>query len=61
MEINNLTDAFREAQKVEFLTNLQEKAHYAQVLYEAALWGKKKDKENKEYFSKNHLIDKYNV
>lgn len=61
MEINNLTDAFREAQKVEFITTYQEQAHYAQVLYEAALWGKKKDKENKEYFSKNHLIDKYNV
>lgn len=61
MEINNLTDAFKEAQKVEFLNTLQEKAHYAQVLYEAALWGKQKDKENKEYFSKNHLIDKYNV
>lgn len=61
MEINNLTDAFKEAQKVEFLTTLTEKAHYAQVLYEAALWGKKKDEENKEYFSKNHLIDKYNV
>lgn len=61
MEINNLTDAFKEAQKVEFLNTLTEKAHYAQVLYEAALWGKQKDKENKEYFSKNHLIDKYNV
>ena len=61
MEINNLTDAFKEAQKVEFLNTLQEKAHYAQVLYEAALWGKQKDKENKEYFSKNHLVDKYNV
>lgn len=61
MEINNLTDAFKEAQKVEFLNTLQEKVHYAQVLYEAALWGKQKDKENKEYFSKNHLIDKYNV
>ena len=61
MEINNLTDAFKEAQKVEFLTTLTEKAHYARVLYEAALWGKQKDKENKEYFSKNHLIDKYNV
>lgn len=61
MGINNLAEAFREAQKVEFLTTLQEKAHYAQVLYEAALWGKKKDMENKEYFSKNHLIDKYNV
>lgn len=61
MEINNLADAFKEAQKVEFLTTLQEKAHYAQVLYEAALWGKKKDKENKEYFSKTRLVDRYNV
>lgn len=48
------------AEKVEFL-NKREKAHYADVLIEAMQWGRKKDKENKEYFKKNHLIDKYNV
>lgn len=61
MVINDLTDAFIEAQKVDFITTYQEQAHYAQVLLEAAEWGRKKDKENKEYFRKNHLIDKYKV
>lgn len=61
MEINDMIDALKEAQKVEFLTTKEEKNHYAQVLLEAAEWGRKKDKENVEYFSKNHLIDKYNV
>lgn len=61
MEINNIVDAYREAKKVDFLTTYQEQYHYARVLLEAAEWGRKKDKENKEYFSKNHLIDKYNV
>lgn len=60
MEINDMIDALKEAQKVEFLTK-EEENHYAQVLLEAAEWGRKKDKENKDYFSKNHLIDKYNV
>ena len=60
MEINDMKDAIAEANKVDFLTK-QEKAVYAKVLLDAAEWGRKKDKENKEYFSKNHLIDKYNV
>lgn len=55
-----MKDAIAEANKVDFLTK-QEKAVYAKVLLDAAEWGRKKDKENKEYFSKNHLIDKYNV
>lgn len=48
------------AEKVDFL-NRSEKQYYAAVLIKAMQWGRKKDKENKEYFSKNHLIDKYNV
>ena len=48
------------ASKVDFLT-FKEKQHYAAVLIDAMQWGRKKDKENKEYFSKSHLIDKYNV
>lgn len=48
------------AEKVSFL-NRSEKQYYAAVLIKAMQWGRKKDKENKEYFSKNHLIDKYNV
>lgn len=48
------------AQKVDFLT-IKERNHYAAVLIDAMQWGRKKDKENKEYFSKSHLIDKYNV
>lgn len=61
MKINSLTEALVEAEKVDFLKSKGEKQWYALALYNAALWGKKKDKENKEYFSKNHLIDKYNV
>lgn len=61
MEINNLKDAFKEAQKVGFLSTLDEKLTYAYHLLKAAEWGRKKDKENKEYFRKNHLADKYNV
>lgn len=61
MEINNICDALQEAKKVEFLKTKQEKALYADMLLKAAEWGRKKDEENKEYFSKNHLIDKYNV
>lgn len=60
MKIETIEEALCEAKKVDFL-NRKERYHYAQVLLEAAEWGRKKDKENKEYFSKNHLIDKYNV
>lgn len=56
-----MCDALQEAKKVEFLKTKQEKALYADMLLKAAEWGRKKDEENKEYFSKNHLIDKYNV
>ena len=48
------------ASKVDFLT-FKEKQHYAAVLIDAMQWGRKKDRGNKEYFSKNHLIDKYNI
>lgn len=61
MKINNLTDAFDIALAVEFISTHRERLHYAQVLLEAAEWGRQKDKENEEYFRKNHLIDKYNV
>lgn len=47
--------------KVDFLKKKWEFLLYAQVLMEAEEWGAKKDLENKLYFSKNHLIDKYNV
>lgn len=50
-----------EASKVEFLTESWEYEWYAKALYDAKLWGTKKSLENKMYFSKNHLIDKYNV
>lgn len=48
------------ASKVDFLSK-SEKKYYAAVLIKAMQWGREKDKENKEYFSKNHLVDKYNV
>ena len=46
---------------VDFLDKAWEREWYTLALMKAAAWGKKVDKENKEYFSKNHLTDKYNV
>lgn len=50
-----------EAMKVGFLTEAWERHWYVMSLYNATLWGRKKDRENEEYFSKNHLTDKYNL
>ena len=46
---------------VSFISSYQEAEMYTKAIVSALRWGKKIDKENKEYFSKNHLIDKYNV
>ena len=59
-KINSEIEAYEESRKVDFLTK-EERLNYAAVLLSAANWGRKKDKENKVYFSKNHLINKYNV
>ena len=50
-----------QAMKVDFLDKAWEREWYTLALMRAAAWGKKIDKENKVYFSKNHLTDKYNV
>ena len=50
-----------QAMKVDFLTEQWEREWFAKALMKADAWGKKIDKQNKEYFSKNHLIDKYNI
>jgi hypothetical protein len=50
-----------EAAKVDILTEPWERALYASALFNAKVWGYKKTKEYKEYYTKNHLIDKYNV
>jgi hypothetical protein len=52
---------YLQAMKVDFLDKAWEREWYTLALMRAAAWGKKIDKENKEYFSKNHLTDKYNV
>ena len=52
---------YLQAMKVDFLDKAWEREWYTLALMRAAAWGKKVDKENKEYFKKNHLIDKYNV
>jgi hypothetical protein len=57
---DDIISACNMADDVDFLNN-KEKLHYTSVLVEAMQWGRKKDRENKEYFSKSHLIDKYNV
>ena len=50
-----------QALKVDFLDHSWERYWYAMALQRADAWGKKIDKENIEYFKKNHLIDKYNL
>ena len=47
--------------KVDFITKYWEAEMYLGAIVSAVRWGKKISKENREYFSKNHLIDKYNV
>lgn len=54
-------ECFLQALRVDFLTEPWEKELYIKALASAVAWGKKIDKENNEYFSKNHLIDKYNI
>ena len=55
-------EAFREiAKRVDFLETRLEVEMYVKALMSAKEWSDKVDKDNKEYFSKNHLIDKYNV
>lgn len=52
---------FLMAMKVDFLNKAWEREWYTKALMKASKWGKKVDEENRKYFSKNHLIDKYNV
>lgn len=52
---------YLQARSVDFLTERWEIEWYALALMRAAEWGKKIDRDNREYFSKNHLIDKYNL
>ena len=52
---------FRQAVKVDFLTEQWERDWYVLALMNAAAWGRKVDNENKEYKKKHRLIDKYNV
>ena len=52
---------YLQAMKVDFLDKAWEREWYTLALMRAAVWGKKIDKENKMYYSKNHLTDKYNV
>lgn len=52
---------YLKALKVDFLTEQWEREWYTKALMSAAAWGEKVDKQNKEYYSKTRLIDKYNV
>lgn len=52
---------YLQAMKVDFLNKAWEREWYTLALMGAAAWGKKIDKQNKEYYSKNRIIDKYNV
>lgn len=62
MEVTDENKEFYiQALRVDFIKERWEREWYTLALMRASEWGKKVDKENKEYFSKNHLIDKYNV
>lgn len=54
----DIFEAMKMARQVEFLT-IEEETRYASVLFDAMQWGKKKDKENKEYYKRNRLVEKY--
>ena len=54
-------DCLFDIEKVSFIGEYWEAEMYLGAIISALRWGKKIDKENKEYFSKNHLVDKYNV
>ena len=54
-------ECYLQAMKVDFLTEEWEKEWYVLALMNAAAWGKKIEKQNKEYFSMNKLVNKYNV
>lgn len=58
---NDAIPCIIQTMQVSFLEEKWEFEAYALALYRATKWGKKIDKQNKDYFSKNHLIDKYNV
>ena len=60
-EIDEITEYYLQAMKVDFLTEKWERDWYALSLFRSAAWGKKIDKQNEEYFNKTHLVDKYNV
>lgn len=57
---NNNKEYYLQAAKVDFLTEQLELEWYTMSLMRAAAWGRKIDKQNKEYHKKNHLTDKYN-
>lgn len=46
-------------ERVGFLTKSWERQMYSSVLVKAMQWGRKKDKENREYFNNNRLVRKY--
>lgn len=52
---------FIQAMRVSFIKKAWEREWYTKALMSAAAWGEKVDKQNKEYYSKTRLIDKYNV
>lgn len=52
---------YLQAMRVDFLTEQWERDWYMLALMNAAEWGRKVDKENKEYKKKHRLIDKYNL
>ena len=54
----DIFEAMKMARQVDFLT-MEEETRYASVLFDAMQWAKKKDEENKEYYKRNRLVEKY--
>lgn len=52
---------YLQAMRVDFLAERWEREWYAKALMRADKWGKKIDKQNKEFKRTHRLIDKYNV
>ena len=56
MMIENYTDAYKLALKVEFLSTSEELHSYAGALFSAMMWGKEIDEKNKVIQEKNSSV-----
>ena len=57
MMIENYTDAYKLALKVEFLSTSEELHSYAGALFSAMMWGKEVDEKNKAILKKDNSVE----